>query len=188
MTETHKGIVIRDSTKVGYADVWIPTKGAHVPLGHALYTNKSTGSSLQGNDLDKSRGSSIECKIAAPLTHGAWFRADSSKGTSIFDDYSDDAYDYRLNPNYQTHGTLGNHSSYIFPETDNAPCIDNFTLSVSGGNPIPQFGTLPKGMFTLLAEGQNVIVQFIEGSSMPIITHVLPTDEERIVMHKQASI
>lgn len=176
----HKGLIVNTECKAGYAYVWIPTGKSIVPEGFSEYLHKNTGGQLYGNSLNQAKGSSYLCKIASPLTSGSWFRESKSEIASIFDDYSDIAYDYRIMTNYQTHGNCGNQKSYTLP-TDNpfvSGAVSVGTLSVTGGNSTHTVGTLPKGSFPVLKTNQWVLVAFIESNTNPIIFASLHSDEE----------
>lgn len=183
----HKGLIISLDTKPGYANVWIPTGKCAVPNGFGEYLYENSGGNLFGDALSMVKGSAYRCKIASPLTGGAWWYANDSKGASIFDDYDrNTAYDYRIMYNYQTHGNNGAPAAYTLP-TDNPAATGSVsvnTLSVSGGNPTIQIGTMPKGTFPSLKENQWVLVAFINSSSNPVIFSCLHSDEAWAVVKK----
>ena len=175
----HKGLIINTTCNPGYAWVWIPTGKSIVPDGFSEYLYENTGGQLFGSGLTDARNSSYLCKIACPLTAGSWFRDSDMEAASIFDDYGDTAYDYRIYTDYQTHGNNGIAGSYTFP-TDNprtSGAVAVSTLSVTGGNTTHQAGTLPKGQFPIVKTNQWVLVAFIEANSNPIIFASLHSDE-----------
>ena len=175
----HKGLIINTTCDPGYAWVWIPTGKSVVPDGFSEYLYENTGGQLFGSGLSEARDSSYLCKVACPLTAGAWFRDSDMESASIFDDYGDTAYDYRIHTDYQTHGNNGIAGSYTFP-TDTprvTGAVAVSTLSVTGGNTTHQAGTLPKGQFPVVKTNQWVLVAFIDGNSNPIIFASLHSDE-----------
>ena len=175
----HKGLIIQEA-EPGYAYVWIPTGKSTVPLGFSEYLYENTGGQLYGNNLSKAISSSYLCRIATNLSAGAWFYANHSKGASVFDDYDHEAaYDYRAFPEYQTHGNNGMPTNYVLP-TDipsASGAVSVSTLSVVGGNSIPNLGTLPKGDFPMLEANQWVLVAFINSSINPVIFASMPSVE-----------
>ena len=175
---THKGLIISNNCDPGYAVVWLPTGNSTVPDGFSEYLYQNTGGQLYGAELQEVYESSYICKIACPLTSGAWFRASETESASIFDDYNDIPYDYRICTDYQTFGNNGTPASYIFP-TDNqmsSGAVSVSTLSVVGGNPTHTVGTMPKGFFPVLQVNQWVLVQFISSDSNPVITQSIHSD------------
>lgn len=175
----HKGLIINTNCPAGYAYVWIPTGNSTVPIGFSEYLYQNTGGQLHGGNLSDAIDSSYLCKIASPLTGGAWFHVPTGVGASVFDDYSDIAYDYRIFHNYQTHGNNGVPSNYVLP-TDlpaTTGSISVSTLSLTGGNQTHRVGTLPKGNFPILEENQWVLVGFISSETNPIIFASLHSDE-----------
>jgi hypothetical protein len=176
----HKGLIVQ-MAEAGYAYVWIPTANSIVPLGFSEYLYENTGGQLYGTNLSDSIGTSYKCKIATSLTGGAWFHPNHTKGASVFDDYDHNAaYDYRVFPDYQTHANSGVGNNYVLP-TDMptaSGCVSVSTLSVIGGNQIPNLGTMPKGQFPMLEENQWVLVAFINSSTNPVIFARIPSDEE----------
>lgn len=185
----HRGLVINTTCAPGYAYVWIPTGKSVVPDGFSEYLYENTGGQLYGSALSEARESSYLCKIASPLTAGSWFRESPLTSASIFDDYDDVAYDYRIMPDYQTHGNCGNQGSYTLP-TDNPAVTGSVsvsTLSVTGGNSTHQVGTLPKGTFPVLTTNQWVLVAFIASNSNPIIFASLHSDEAWEVVKSEST-
>lgn len=183
----HKGLIINTTCDPGYAWVWIPTGKSVVPDGFSEYLYENTGGQLFGAGLSEARDSSYLCKVACPLTAGSWFRDSDMESASIFDDYGDTAYDYRIHTDYQTHGNNGIAGSYTFP-TDTprvTGAVAVSTLSVTGGNTTHQAGTLPKGQFPVVKTNQWVLVAFIDGNSNPIIFASLHSDEAWQVVQSQ---
>lgn len=175
----HKGLVVQQCNEAGYVYVWIPTANSSVPSGFSEYLYQNTGGNLYGNDLSHAIQTSYKCKIASPVTGGAWFRESITEASSIFDDYSDTPYFYPLMWNYQTHGNTGNRASYVM-SSDNPAITGSVavnTLSVAGGNSTHQKGTLPKGQFPIIETNQWVIVAFLEESINPVIIASLHSDE-----------
>ena len=174
----HLGLVIMTCSEPGYAWVWIPSANSSVPIGFSQYLYENTGGQLYGNEYDKALQTSYKCKIATPLTAGSWWRADKSQNASIFDDYSDKAQQYTLAWNYQTRGNGGMPTSYSLPsDSTKRGIVALNTLSLVGGNPIQQTGTLPKGIFPILEENQWVLVSFVNSLSEPIIINTVHPDE-----------
>ena len=174
----HKGLIISNNCDPGYALVWIPTGMSAVPDGFSEYLYENTGGQLYGSALQDAYESSYLCKIASPLTAGAWFKASETESASIFDDYSDKAYDYRICTDYQTNRNNGTPASYSLPTDDQATsgAISVSTLSVTGGNPTHTIGTMPKGVFPMLQVNQWVLVAFINSNSNPIIIQSIHSD------------
>ena len=176
----HKGLIV-DTTSClpGYAYVWIPTGNCIVPDGFSEYLHENTGGQLYGKALTEAIASAYLCKIASPLTSGSWFRESTIENASIFDDFSDDVYDYRIHTDYQSHRNNGIAGSYTLP-TDNplsSGAVAVPTLSVTGGNTTHQAGTLPKGQFPILKSNQWVLVAFINSNTNPIIFASVHSDE-----------
>lgn len=185
----HKGLVIDTDNTPGYVKVWIPTSQCVVPNGFSEYMYENTGGQLFGSNLADAQGSAYRCKIACPLSAGAWFKASTTLGASIFDDYSDTAYDYRLMYNYQTNKNNGNQPQYILP-TDNPQvtgAVTAQTLSVTGGNSVHRVGTMPKGQFPILQKNQWVLVAFLAANTNPVVLMSLHSDEAWNVIQNQIS-
>lgn len=188
MTESviHKGLILDTLVKPGYARVWIPTGKSTVPDGFSEYMYRNTGGTLYGNMLDSAHGSSYLCKIASPLTAGAWFRALETKAVSVFDDFSDTAVPLPLMANYQGTGNNGVPETYNF-KSDNPAATGSVscpTLSVAGGNSTHKLGNIPKGEFPVLKPNQWVLIAFIHSSSNPVIIASLHSDEAWSVIQK----
>lgn len=174
----HIGMVIQEDAEPGYAKVWIPTGNSYVPQGFSEYKYENTGGQLYGENLSLAEGSAYRCKIASPLTSGAWWKSNPTMAASVFDDYSDDPIAYPLFPNAQTTKSTAIHG-YRLP-TDNpriSGAVSTTTLSVAGGNGTHSVGTLPKGQFMKVRENQWVVVGFLHVGSNPIILHSLHSDE-----------
>lgn len=175
----HKGLIVNNITDPGFVYVWIPTGKSVVPDGFSEYLYENTGGNLFGNSLTQAIDSAYKCKIASPLTAGAWFRASASKGGSIFDDYGDAVYPLTLMGNYQTTGCNGTPETYVMntdcPAATGAVSVN--TLSLAGGITTHRPGTLPKGEFPMLEPNQWVLVAFIHSSSNPVVIASLHSNE-----------
>lgn len=185
----HKGLIVSTTCEPGYAYVWIPTGKCIVPDGFSEYLHENTGGQLFGKFLQDAKSTAYLCKIASPLTAGAWFRESPTSNASIFDDYSDTTRDYRIYTDYQTHGNSGNKGFYTLP-TDNpqvSGAVAVSTLSVTGGNSTHQAGTLQKGIFPILKTNQWVLVAFITANSNPIIFASVHSDEAWLTVQSQSS-
>lgn len=174
----HKGLIIEKHHKPGYVVVMIPTGNTIVPPGFSEYVYENSGGQLYGKNLENAKGTAYVCKVASPLTAGAWWRADPSRACSYFDDYYNESRDYRITPNYQTRGNNGTSSYTLSSDNPQASGIGSVsTLSVAGGTPKPSLGTMPKGDFPRLEINQTVIVAFVHSSINPVVLANLHSDE-----------
>lgn len=175
----HKGLVIKTDTDAGYVYVWVPTGKSAVPDGFSEYLYENTGGMLFGAAYADAVDSAYKCKIASPLTAGAWFRANHAQAGSVFDDYNDTVYPLTIMGNYQTRGNNGTPESYVMntdvPTASGAVSVN--TLSVAGGISTHRPGTLPKGQFPYLEANQWVLIAFIHSSSNPVVIASLHSNE-----------
>lgn len=181
----HKGLIVNTTCEPGYAYVWVPTGKSSVPDGFSEYMYQNTGGTLYGKSLSDAIDTAYKCKIASPLTAGAWFRVLTGKGASAFDDFSDTAVPLSLMANYQGSGNNGVPESYTL-KTDNpasSGAVSVSTLSVAGGNTTNHIGNIPKGTFPVLKPNQWVLIAFINSSSNPVIFASLHSDEAWETIH-----
>ena len=182
-------MVIEEDFEPGYAIVWIPSANSYVPFGFSEYMYKNTGGQLYGENLNLAQGTAYRCRIASSLSSGAWWKANASKNSSVFDDYSDNPMPYMLYPNSRSSHSSAIHS-YRMP-TDNPKvtgAVSTTTLSVTGGNRTHAIGTMPKGKFIKLRANQWVVVGFLHIGTNPIILNLMQSDEAWNVIMSGASV
>ena len=181
-TGIHKGLVVAFGQHPGLVKVWIPTANSIAPLGNSEYLHQNTGSALTGSALADAIATSYTCRVATPLTAGAWFKEVPEKNASVFNHWykdGDQIYDYRLALDY-----IPKHSNglprtlcYNSDTPSQSLCVVNPTLNQSGGTPIPNVGNLPPGNYPKLEVNQWVLVAFINSSLYPIVIASLPSQE-----------
>ena len=181
-TAIHKGLVVQTGEGPGIVKVWIPTAKSIAPLGNSEYLHQNTGSALAGVSLSDAIATAYTCRVATPLSAGAWFKEVPQKGASVFNHWYKDGdaiHDYRIATDYMPKHTNGLPRTLCYKSDtpSQSLCVVNPTLNQSGGTPLPNLGQIPPGNYPRLEVNQWVLVAFINSSIYPIVIASLPSEE-----------